>query len=146
MDRKIVIADLDGTIALIDHRRHLVSGDKKNWEAFYQACEQDKPNKPIINLLRALYQDGYVIYIFSGRSMMVEVETRRWLTIHDVPYYRLKMRKINDNTPDEVLKLMWLKELDLKDKVEFVIDDREKVVRMWRAEGLTCLQVDYGEF
>jgi hypothetical protein len=31
--------------------------------------------------------------------------------------------------------------------VEAVIDDRNQVVDMWRRElGLTCLQVDYGDF
>jgi len=31
--------------------------------------------------------------------------------------------------------------------VEMVIDDRDQVVAMWRKElGLTCLQVDYGDF
>lgn len=30
--------------------------------------------------------------------------------------------------------------------VEFVIDDRDQVVRMWRDLGLRCLQVADGDF
>ena len=31
--------------------------------------------------------------------------------------------------------------------VEFVLDDRNQVVDMWRKDlGLTCLQVNYGDF
>lgn len=33
------------------------------------------------------------------------------------------------------------------DRVKFVLDDRNQVVDMWRKDlGLTCLQVDYGDF
>jgi hypothetical protein len=31
-------------------------------------------------------------------------------------------------------------------KVLLVLDDRDQVVRMWRELGLTCFQVDYGDF
>jgi hypothetical protein len=30
--------------------------------------------------------------------------------------------------------------------VQFVLDDRDQVVEMWRAMGLTCLQVAPGNF
>ena len=33
-----------------------------------------------------------------------------------------------------------------KYNVAFVLDDRDQVVRVWRDLGLTCLQVDYGDF
>lgn len=144
--RKALIVDLDGTIALIDHRRHFVAGPKKQWDQFYMACVDDKPNPAVINTVRAFHKEGYLIYIFSGRSKIVQVETIRWLKIHEVPYFRLLMREANDYTPDEILKLRWLNELDLRGRVEFVMDDREKVVQMWRAQGLVCFQVAYGDF
>ena len=48
--------------------------------------------------------------------------------------------------PDEKLKLQWLNEMDWKDDVVAVFDDRDKVVNMWRENGLTCMQVAYGNF
>lgn len=144
MDQKRIIVDLDGTIALVDHRRHYVTGESKNWACYYQACIDDQPNTPVVNLVKSLHDSGYIIYIFSGRSKIVEIETRNWLTIHDVPYFRLKMRSVNDNTPNEILKLKWYKELDTK--IEFALEDQSKVVMMWRAQGVPCFQVAYGEF
>jgi hypothetical protein len=38
-----------------------------------------------------------------------------------------------------------LKTLD-KENILFTVDDRQKVVDMWRANGLTCLQVAEGNF
>ena len=34
----------------------------------------------------------------------------------------------------------------IKDDVLMTVDDRQRVVDMWRAEGLTCLQVAPGDF
>jgi hypothetical protein len=36
--------------------------------------------------------------------------------------------------------------MDWKDDVVAVFDDRDKVVNMWRENGLTCMQVAYGNF
>jgi hypothetical protein len=33
-----------------------------------------------------------------------------------------------------------------KDKILFVVEDRSRVVEMWRSEGLTCLQCAHGDF
>jgi len=59
----------------------------------------------------------------------------------------LRMRKNGDYTPDDVLKKAWLDEL-FPDKgyILCVFDDRDKVVNMWRREGLTCFQVAPGNF
>lgn len=41
--KDVVIFDLDGTPALIEHRRHLVEGKHQDWTAFYAACFQVAP-------------------------------------------------------------------------------------------------------
>ena len=43
MKKPLYIFDLDGTIALIEHRRQLIA-DKENksrWKSFYQLCDKD---------------------------------------------------------------------------------------------------------
>jgi hypothetical protein len=57
------------------------------------------------------------------------------------------MRKQGDFRRDSIVK----KEIydnDIKGKfdVEFVLDDRQQVVDMWREIGLKCLQVAPGNF
>jgi len=44
-----------------------------------------------------------------------------------------------DYTPDQELKRKWANSYG-KNKILFVVDDRQKVVDMWRSEGLVCLQ------
>ena len=148
---QVVLFDLDGTLADITHRVPLVRGHRKNWRAFFRACVDDKPNLPVIASLHALRAAGHHIWIISGRSDEVRSDTEVWLGQHGVNYERLIMRRAGDYTADDVLKRSWLHtwlqngELR-KDDILCVFDDRDKVVRMWREEGLHCFQVAPGDF
>lgn len=141
----IVIFDLDGTIADNEHRRHLVADGHTDWDTFYENCGQDLPVWSVITIMRLLWAVGDTIVILSGRSDVVRIKTKRWLKRYDVPYHLLMMRPKGDSTPDEELKKEWLSGYD-KTEIRCVFDDRQKVVDMWRAEGLTCLQVAPGDF
>lgn len=146
----LYIFDLDGTIALNKHREHLIQGDHKNWEAFFEACDMDDPNHPVINTLKSLKNSGADIWIWSGRSDAVREKTLEWLHKHDLVKHvsRIRMREDGDHTPDEELKLGWLNDLSQSDehRLVAVFDDRDKVVAMWRSQGIACFQVAYGSF
>jgi hypothetical protein len=148
----MIIFDLDGTIALIDHRRHFVEGEKKDWDAFYQACDGDRFNWPVVRLLKRLYGHHPPIErieIWSGRCESVRAKTLSWLERDELPYDRLRMRPKGDFTPDDELKRRWLDEHNAErgwDKVSIVFDDRDKVVAMWRSQGICCCQVAPGDF
>ena len=142
--RMFIVCDLDGTLALIDHRRHLISGEKRRWDEFYAACVDDEPNWPIINAVQRLRQTGAQVEIWSGRSDIVRAETEVWLESVGLGDVLLKMRRDRDYTPDDALKRQWL--LDAPRRPDLVFDDRDKVVAMWRREGITCAQVAPGDF
>ena len=149
--KNIVIFDLDGTLALIDHRRHLVEGKTKDWKAFYAACVDDVPNLPVIAALESFARAGKKIVIFSGRSDEVRPQTVDWLheNMAGMPFsLRLVMRREGDFTPDDDLKRQWLNDPNIinRDAVLCVFDDRNKVVQMWRDEGIPCFQVAPGDF
>ena len=142
----IIIFDLDGTLADIEHRQHFVQGKKKRWRDFFAACIADKPHRAVIAVLRALY-GKYQIYIVSGRSDEVRAPTEEWLKVNDVPHHKLIMRREGDFTPDNVLKIRWVNEgLIPKERILCVFDDRDKVVKMWRDNGIPCFQVAEGNF
>ena len=147
---KWIIFDLDGTLADIEDRRQLCTKEngKMDWDKFFdpENIKLDKPNQPIINTLKAFQEAGYRIAIFSGRSARTEDATHNWLMSHMCHYDVLKMRPERNFRPDEQLKLEWLNDMNWKDDVEMVFDDRQKVVDMWREIGLTCAQVAPGNF
>jgi hypothetical protein len=50
-------------------------------------------------------------------------------------------------TPDDILKEAWLREqFPDKNNILCVYDDRDKVVAMWRRNGIPCFQVAPGDF
>lgn len=144
--KDIIIFDLDGTLALIEHRQHHVQSKKKRWREFFAACVDDIPNEPLIILLRTLYPT-FTIYIVSGRSDEVRSQTEAWLQRHNVPHHQLIMRREGDYTADNILKIGWVHDgIIPKDRILCVFDDRDKVVRMWRNAGIPCYQVAEGDF
>jgi hypothetical protein len=145
--KPLYIFDLDGTLALIEYRRHFVENRRNRWDEFHAACVDDLPNPAIITLAQTLSL-GADILIFSGRSDIVQPQTEDWLKKHDVLYFSLWMRKHGDYTPDDVLKQSWYDTLSGNDKRRLVctFDDRDRVVAMWRRNGVTCCQVAPGDF
>jgi len=156
MDKDIVIFDLDGTLADIDQRREISTKDngKMDWGKFFDPTNisLDQPNIPVIKTAQALADQGLKIVIFSGRSKATKDATKDWLNQFGVPFSVLKMRPTGNQfqfMPDDKLKKMWLDDLfpgDTKDRILCIFDDRQKVVDMWRDNGLSCFQVAPGDF
>ena len=152
MKKRIVIFDLDGTLAVIDKRRELSTkpNGKIDFDKLHDPSliKHDKPNMPVVKMAQLFAKDGFNIVIFSGRSDKTKFTTRSWLSNNRVPFQKLIMRdsKISNYTPDDVLKKDMLdKYADIND-VFLVVDDRNKVVDMWRSLGLTVFQVADGNF
>jgi predicted kinase len=130
----VVLCDLDGTIALI--------GDRSPYDA--AKCELDVVNEPVRSILQ---NSGKAIVFVSGREDKFKPQTLAWLAKHNISFDGLYMRQSGDSRKDSIVKKEIYDEF-IRDKynVAFVLDDRDQVVRVWRDLGLTCLQVDYGDF
>jgi phosphoglycolate phosphatase-like HAD superfamily hydrolase len=142
--KKTVIFDLDGTLANIDHRLHFIEGDKKNWDAFFEACDKDSLVTDARDLMNGL-KDNFEIIILTGRSISVLDKTKSWLRRHDCEYDRLIMRSMNNFIPDNDLKEAWGKKFGFEN-ILCVFEDRFKVVEMWRKNGVFCAQIADGQF
>ena len=144
----LYIFDLDGTLALIEHRRHFVEGSVKDWPSFFAACVHDEPNQPVIAVLRSLVPSGAEVRCWSGRSDEVRQQTEDWIDRHVCVCLPVTMRAAGDHQPDEKLKAGWLAELPGPDRLRLIaiFDDRDRVVAMWRDRGVTCFQVAPGDF
>ena len=145
-----VIFDLDGTLALVDKRREIAKkpNGKIDFDIFYdpQYIELDEPNSFVIDLAKMYKRDGYEIVIVSGRSDRTKEATERWLEKYGILYDRMIMRKRKNFTPDNELKERWLEKYLDRDDIRVVVDDRQRVVDMWRRNGLDVFQVANGNF
>lgn len=145
-----IIVDLDGTLANLDHRVHLVQNKPPQWDAFFELCDKDTLITPVATLVNTMYNsDLFQIVILSGRMETVRAKTERWLEVNGVYYHHLVMRKKGDFRPDHIVKKEMLFKAPnekVKDDILFILEDRDLVVKMWRDLGYTCLQVADGDF
>ncbi len=132
-----VIVDIDGTLAL--------KGDRSPYE--WKRVGEDLLNEPVAEAVYAI-ETAQVIFV-SGRDECCRAETDAWLHDHFLVTGELKlfMRPAGDMRDDRIIKReIYEREILGKYNVNFVLDDRDKVVRMWRDLGLTCFQVADGDF
>lgn len=137
---KAIICDLDGTLALIEHR--------SPYDA--STAEKDILNNPIANILHVYsHQTEFSIDIIllSGRDEKYRSQTAQWLKKHGIIYKELYLRPDDDKRKDTIYKKeVYDRYIKNKYDVLFVLEDRTQVVEMWRNEGLICLQVAPGDF
>lgn len=160
-----IIVDLDGTLANCDHRRHFVDGthEKQDWRSFYESMTEDTVNEWCLTIIAdCCFVDMHgwdrAPLLVTGRPEEYRQLTQNWLnkTLMDSmrPNGRnvqanpkLLMRKTGDYRDDTIIKEEIYKEhIEPHYDVMFVIDDRKKVVDMWRRMGLVCLHCADGDF
>jgi predicted kinase len=133
-----VLVDIDGTVALM--------GDRSPYD--WHRVGYDLPNPAVITAVRAMHAAGNAIIFCSGRDAVCRPETEAWLDLYaGVPYEALFMRPEGDGRKDAVVKReIFDREIRDNWRIIGVFDDRQQVVRMWRALGLTVFQVAEGDF
>ena len=144
---KIVVFDIDGTLANIEHRRQWVANKPKNWKAFNAAMERDTVHEDIAEIMDVFAARDCKIILCSGRGEENRAVTEKWLQDNDLPYNALYMRPEKDHRKDSIVKVELLDQIR-KDFGEPYLwfDDRTQVVDAIRAQGVRVLQVAPGDF
>jgi len=133
-----LICDLDGTLALHEGRRSIFD---------YSKCDKDAVNRVVFNIIHLFAKEGYTIVYMTGRDEWCRYQTEDFLASNGCPRGPLFMRPDADKRKDFVAKAEMFDKFVRKEyNVKFALDDRDQVVKMWRALGLTCLQVAEGSF
>lgn len=144
---KIVIVDIDGTVAKVGDRLKYLKHAKPDYDKFYASCFNDAPIQVIIDLVNNL-SENYKIVFCTGRREQVREITEKWLISNGlINYSLLLMRPNGDKRHDTEVKPEQLKLAGIKlERIAFVLEDRNSMVKKWRKLGVKCLQVEYGEF
>lgn len=140
-----IIIDLDGTLCIHNNRSPFE----------YDKCDTDLLNVVIANIINDFTSDqqpNNQLIFLSGREDSCREKTIKWLVdkLGWTEKYideHLFMRKTGDFRKDTVIKKE-IFDAEIKDKyyIDYILDDRSCVVKMWRSLGLPCLQVADGDF
>lgn len=134
---KCIICDLDGTLALNAGR---------DWFD-YEKVINDKLDWRINDILFEFYYTHDLIFI-TGRDEECREVTEKWINeVAGHENFKLYMRSHGDKRPDHVVKKeLYEKYVESNYNVSCILEDRNKVVEMWRELGLLCLQVYDGNY
>ena len=145
-----VIVDVDGTLSNCEHRQHFVRSKPRNWVAFNKTIFDDAVHHDIVWLVKVLHSVGCKIIICTARTSDLREVTQKWLNekagLKGI-YDKIYMREEKDYRDDSIVKRELLDQIraDGYDPL-MVLDDRDRVVKIWREAGLRCLQVADGNF
>ncbi|MCK9576758.1 MAG: hypothetical protein M0R51_12615 [Clostridia bacterium] len=151
MNKKIIICDLDGTVAKMGDRFKHIEKNPKDWDAFYADDFNDEPIFPVIKTIKSLYKSGYTIVFLTGRSELSRQKTESWLKKYfDIGCYLL-MRPLNQKGKDVDVKINTLNDFYNmsgynKDDILCIFEDRSRMVNKYRELGYTVFQVAAGNY
>jgi predicted kinase len=138
-----VIFDIDGTLA--------VMGDRSPYDG--EKVWMDTPHPDVVKALEFYDLAGTDIIIVSGRDEVYREVTEKWLSDNGIWYHALYMRPTEEGNKreDSIIKYeLFNQHIRPKGyRILGVYDDRHRVLRMWRALGLTTFHVngpDAGDF
>lgn len=138
VSHKIIIVDIDGTLASPTYRNIFD----------YKRAGTDTPILYVMNLVKHLYDTGYVDHIqfLTGRESYSYDITRKWLEDHgfDMNKHRLLSRVTGDRRKDVLIKAEIFENCLAQNNVLGIFDDRPQVVEMWWDKALPVFHV--GDF
>lgn len=147
---RAIIVDIDGTVARMVARgpfdEHLVHTDELI-EAV-AAMVEHAAMCDIVIIFMSGRTDGCYDATYAWLKQKMEFLAREFADISEIQWELHMRRSVEDRgRPDDIVKYeMFRRHVADRYNVLYVLDDRNKVVAMWRAMGLTCAQVAEGDF
>ena len=138
----LVIFDLDGVISDASHRQHFLRGARQDWRGFFTAAPGDSPYETGL-ALAASVDDSHAVAILTARPNYMLDDTRTWLDAHQVRHDLLILRPKHgrgSHGPSADFKRHELSRLrSVGYEVTAAIDDDERIIEMYRSEGVFAL-------
>lgn len=141
-----VIFDVDGVLADAQGRQHHLEWDRRDWDAFFDACGDDPVVEEVETLLSLLDRDLSVLLV-TARPLRVRDLTLSWLDHHQLRWDLLVMRRAREFAPAVAFKRDVVDDLR---KVGFdlriAVDDDPRNRSMYVDAGVPCLYIHSGYY
>jgi hypothetical protein len=141
---RAVIFDIDGVLADARHRQYLVTGQRRNWDLFFELCGKDPLIEPTATMARLL-DSTLTVILMTARPSWVAPETLEWLDEHDVRWDLLLMREHGDYSMARDFKHFSTAELRTYGfEPELAFEDDMRNVHMFEQAGVPCVYIHSG--
>ena len=145
----LVILDLDGVISDATHRQHYLRGAFKDFRGFFTAAPADPPLETG-RALAASVDDDHTVAILTARPYYMADDTRAWLAANEIRHDLLILRPEQgrgSRGPSADFKRNELNRLRAAGyEITAAIDDDERIVEMYRSEGVFALYTHSGYY
>lgn len=138
----LVVVDIDGVVADVSHRLHLLDLHPRRWDDFFARAADDPPLPEGVALVLAIPADNRLCWL-TGRPERNRQLTEAWLTRQGLPSGPLLMRPDRDRRPARQAKRDHLRTLRRQHSIALVVDDDPTVIAMLADEGLPYLLADW---
>lgn len=139
--KKIILCDIDGTIADNTHRQHYLKS-KKDWVSFFMHLDKDKPICSSIDKINSEYYAGKTIVFLTGRPELYREKTEEWLSRFFNMDLIVIMRSDNDRKNKIDCKLEMFKKNFKTSDIDYVMDNDEDLISLWEKIGLNTYLVN----
>jgi hypothetical protein len=138
---------MDGTLCNSDHRAHYLQNGNKDWDGWFRDMDKDPIHEDIAQFYDVAMMNNIGVFICTGRDETYRNVSQNWLNENGIIVDGLYMRRAGDRRDDSVIKKEMLEEIRASGfNPVLVFEDRDRVVRMWRDNGIRCFQVAPGDF
>lgn len=135
-DQKFIICDLDGTLFLDPSGQHRYERDFENDIVIPQTWD----------LLKRYPKHGMLFITGRKEKFHYPTDKALWKIGFDIEFnssVKLFMRSNHDDRSDEIVKKeIYQKNIAGRYEIDFVLENRPRVVRMWRDLGLFVFEVN----
>ncbi|MEJ2865957.1 phosphatase domain-containing protein [Actinomycetospora flava] len=144
--RTVAALDIDGVVADVRHRLHLVTPD--TWAEFFAAATTDPLLEQGAALAHRLAARHRLVWV-TGRPERTRGATQAWLDQHGLPPGRLLMhpeRSMDPRSSREVKAEQLGALRDAGEHIAVVVDDDARTVATLRADGFHCLLAQWSPY
>ena len=159
MKKRVIVVDIDGTVADNVHRQHLApskseqESDSDAWRSFHEASVNDTPVEHVCMMVEALRQFGMQVVFLTARPEWSRSITTDWLrrNVVEDQQFQLAMRP-NDSVEKasqlkpRLLRSLFYSDAEMTTRVFMVLEDSESNAQAFESMGLPVLRVrGYGQ-
>lgn len=141
----LYIFDIDGVLADVTHLRPLITGEKKDYDAYYSRISEALPIPNGLSIVQGLNRQAFLddayVYFVTGRSELSREATLQWLQNHGAcgESPNLHMRGNTDRRPAYQVKRGIVERIHKKTGVPYaemtVFEDDPQCAEMYEKLG-----------